>query len=142
MPQNTVRAIRHLQRQTALVAALMMLMTACRAGNEAPKTPLSELSAQAAAGTTSGSQGGGGAANPLPRDALIALDSGNALYRLKKYSDALVQYRLATKRAPDDASGYFGIYMVADATKNRPLLDSAVVALQARGMTVPAGVHK
>lgn len=127
---NSQRTRAAFWRRAPLAAAVIALGTGCGGSNDAPKTPLSDLSSQPAADE-----------RRMPHDALIALDSGNALYRLKKYADALVQYRLAAKRAPDDGAAYFGIYMVADVTKNRPLLDSTVATLKAKGMSPPMGAH-
>jgi len=119
-------------------AAMTALIVACGRGKEPPKTPLSEGSVSVGAPPPSSMTGD---TRDLPLDAGVALDSGNALFRAKRYPEALAQYRVATRRAPDDAAAYFGIYMVASATKNQTLADTALAAMRARGMTAPAGPH-
>jgi hypothetical protein len=111
-------------------------MTACGRGNEAPKTQAT-TSAIAAAIAPSRPSAGADSSPDLPADARASLDSGNALYRAKRYADALVQYRLTARRAPGDPTAYYGIYMVAEATKNRALADTASAALTARGAMAP-----
>lgn len=120
------------------IAAMTTLIVACGRGNELPKTPLSVGSMSPGAPPASRMTGD---TRDLPLGARVALDSGNALFRAKRYPEALAQYRLATKRAPDDAAAYFGIYMVASATKEQALADSALAAMRARGMAAPAGPH-
>lgn len=121
-----------------ILAATTLLMVACGGGKEPPKTPLSEGSTPSGPGPTVHPTGD---TRDLPLGARIALDSGNALYRAKRYAEALTQYRLAAKHAPEDAAAYFGWYMVAEATKNKPLADSASAAIRARGMMAPTGPH-
>jgi alkanesulfonate monooxygenase SsuD/methylene tetrahydromethanopterin reductase-like flavin-dependent oxidoreductase (luciferase family) len=69
------------------------------------------------------------------------VDSGNVLYRARRYPEALVQYRRTVERSPDDVTGYFGVYMVAVATNDHALADSALVKLKSMGMTEPVGPH-
>ena len=64
-------------------------------------------------------------------EAKVALDSGNKLYTAKSYALALAQYRRAAALAPEAEAPLFGILMVADATKNAALSDSATKALRA-----------
>jgi hypothetical protein len=123
-------------RAVTLAATVAVVLLACNKGKEpAPKTPLSEVSAQ------SGGELAAGSAGAMSAEARVVLDSGNALYRAKKYADALAQYRIAAQRAPEDPAPYFGIYMVAGATGNKRLQDSAQAALRARGMIQPEGPH-
>jgi hypothetical protein len=49
-----------------------------------------------------------------------------------------VEYRLAAELAPQHTAPLFGIQMVAAATKNRPLLDSALAGIRARNGALPA----
>lgn len=77
----------------------------------------------------------------LPPAARVALDSGNALFRAKRYAEALAQYRLTAQRSPGDPTAYMGVYMVADATKNRALADSAIAILHAMGIVASSGPH-
>ena len=116
---------------TLLVASAI----ACSNGESSPKVPLDQLradSAHAAAGV----QAQGGQVE-LTADARIALDSGNALFRKKAYSAALEQYRLSSSRSPKHAAPYFGIYMVAQATKNASLADSALANIRANNGVPP-----
>lgn len=122
--------------RAVLLAVAVAAALACGEGKElAPKTPLPELTAQRGEGLTAGFAGA------MSTEARVALDSGNALYRAKKYADALAQYRIAAQRAPEDQAPYFGIYMVAGATGNKRLGDTAKAALRARGMVPPEGPH-
>jgi hypothetical protein len=122
--------------RAVLLAVTVAAALACSEGKEpAPKTPLSELSAQRGGELTAGFAGA------MSAEARVVLDSGNALYRAKKYADALAQYRIAAQRAPEDPAPYFGIYMVAGATGNKRLEDTAQAALRARGMVPPEGPH-
>ena len=118
------------------VAAGMTALGACSSGKDAPKTPLAEFMAQ-----PSRSAPVEAGVPDLPAAAHVPLDSGNALYRAKRYAEALAQYRLVAKLAPNDGAGYFGMYMIADVTRNRPLADSAMAALQARNMLPPSAPH-
>lgn len=122
--------------RAVLLAVTVAAALACSEGKEpAPKTPLSEPTAQRGGGLTAGFAG------TMSAEARVALDSGNALYRAKKYADALAQYRIAAQRAPEDPAPYFGIYMVAGATGNKRLEDTAQAALRARGMVPSEGPH-
>jgi len=131
MRTSSGRALR-----AATLAATVAAALACNKGKEpAPKTPLSEVSAQPGGELTAGSSGA------MSAEARVVLDSGNALYRAKKYADALAQYRIAAQRAPEDPAPYFGIYMVAGATGNKRLQDTAQAALRAHGTIQPEGPH-
>ncbi len=67
----------------------------------------------------------------LPAAVVAALDAGNAAYRAKDMDKALASYREAIAAAPGQASPWFGVYMVANATKNKALADSAMERVQA-----------
>jgi hypothetical protein len=64
-------------------------------------------------------------------EAKVALDSGNKLYSAKSYRLALAQYRRAAALAPEAEAPLFGILMVANATQDARLTDSATAALRA-----------
>jgi hypothetical protein len=71
--------------------------------------------------------------------AKAALDSGNVLFRHKAYAAALVEYRAASALAPQHSAPLFGIYMVARATNNPVLADSALEGIRLRsGAMTPA----
>ncbi|HEY7235053.1 MAG TPA: hypothetical protein VH539_12950 [Gemmatimonadaceae bacterium] len=73
--------------------------------------------------------------------AKAALDSGNVLFRKKAYAEALGQYRAAAALAPQHSAPLFGIYMVARATNNRAMADSALDGIRRRSGPLPAGPH-
>jgi hypothetical protein len=65
------------------------------------------------------------------------LDSGNAAYRAKNFDLALRHYRDAARAAPTHASPWFGIFLVAQATQNSALADSARKEVQKRTSNTP-----
>jgi hypothetical protein len=69
--------------------------------------------------------------------AKAALDSGNALYRKKEYASALAYYRSASTLAPQHAAPLFGIYLVARATNNVAMADSALAGIRQRNPMAP-----
>lgn len=105
---------------------------ACSPGSDAPKVPLGQ---RAPADST---QPVTAAAHAIigPR-AKAALDSGNALYRKKQYAAALIHYREASELAPQHAAPFFGIYMVARATGNAAMADSALADIRVRNGPLP-----
>lgn len=120
------------RRWIVLLAASML---ACKASNgNPPDRSLAELRADSA-------HAAGGVRNlvtpELSPEAKVALDSGNALFRKKAYAAALTQYRLASTRSPRHAAPYFGIYMVAQATHNPTLSDSALANIRANNGVAP-----
>jgi hypothetical protein len=116
----------------AALIATMLVATACSPANEAPKVPLGQRapvdSAQPVSPVAHAIIG--------PR-AKSALDSGNALYRKKQFAAALVHYREASELAPQHAAPFFGIYMVARATGNTAMADSALAAIRVRNGPLP-----
>ena len=76
--------------------------------------------------------------SPLPPRARIALDSGNAQLRAKRYDDALASYRVAVKEAPGHVAPEFGVYMVAKRQGNNVLADSALRIINAHTGGSPA----
>ena len=66
------------------------------------------------------------AGRELSGDARVQLDSGNAAFRAGDYTQALVHFTRVTELAPDDATGWFGIYMAHDAMGNQAAADSAI----------------
>jgi len=115
------------------LTALALVAAAC-GGSSAPKVPL------ALAATDSNPKAIEAAHSLLGPEAKAALDSGNALYRRKAYPQALAEYRLSSDRAPQHSAPLFGIYMVARATNNDALADSAMAGIRARnGPLSPMG---
>jgi len=64
-------------------------------------------------------------------EARIQLDSGNAAFRAGDYAGALSHFTRVTELLPEDATGWFGVYMAHDAMGNQAAADSAIA--QARG---------
>jgi hypothetical protein len=123
---------RSLSRPRLWLPAIAFVAVACGGGGGAPKVPLS------LAATDSSPKAIEAAHSLLGPEAKAALDSGNALYRRKAYPQALAAYRLASDRAPQHSAPLFGIYMVARATNNSLLADSAMAGIRARNGPLPA----
>jgi hypothetical protein len=68
---------------------------------------------------------------PLPPRARLALDSGNAQLRAKRYDAALASYRIAVVEAPAHVAPEFGVYMAAKRLGNNALADSALRIINA-----------
>lgn len=64
----------------------------------------------------------------LPAETLAQIDSGNARYRRGEYEAAANSFREATASAPDDPTGWFGLYMAYQAMGNAAAADSALDA--------------
>ncbi len=105
----------------ALLAAA--LVAGCNKKEEPPMIPLGQAASPGLSPH--------GTVPSITGEAKIALDSGNKLYTAKSYALALAQYRRAAALAPQAEAPLFGILMVADATKNATLSDSATKALRA-----------
>ena len=61
----------------------------------------------------------------LSGEALAQLDSGNVAYSAQALEDALRHYQRVTELAPEQASGWFGIYMAQTALGNTEAADEA-----------------
>jgi Flp pilus assembly protein TadD len=72
------------------------------------------------------------AGRDLPAEAMAQLDSGNVAYREGDYDGALRHYLRVTEIAPDDATGWFGIYMAQEALGNTAAADSAIAEARRR----------
>ena len=114
---------------------LALAAAACTVKQEAPKVPLSQATAADSARRVASAHALLGPA------ARAALDSGNVLYRKKAYAGALAQYRAASALAPQHAAPYFGIYMVARATRDSAMADSALAAIRIRNGPMPTAPH-
>jgi hypothetical protein len=133
MTGNKSRASRYL-----LLLAVAAL--ACNAGDKAPKVPLAQQAPADSVHKAAGVAQAGGAV-ALGPEAQKALDSGNVLFRKKAYAPALAQYRLASAHAPNHAAPYIGMNMVAQATGDKALADSAIAAIRERGGAPSMGQH-
>ena len=78
------------------------------------------------------------AGRSLTAEAAAQLDSGNAAYRMGTHESALRHYHRVTQLAPDEASGWFGLFMAHTALGQ----DSAAAAAlsQARGIAPGASL--
>lgn len=122
--------------RTRLMAfAIALVAIACTVKQEAPKIPLSQTTAADSARRVAAAHALLGPA------ARAALDSGNQLYRKKAYAAALAQYRAASELAPQHAAPYFGVYMVARATRDSVMADSALAAIRVRNGPMPSTPH-
>jgi hypothetical protein len=133
------KAIRHqlfrLPRfRAGALVALAALSLAC-AGDDGPRVPLNQVQGQSGTLPPGHPQLDGTPAISVA--ARSALDSGNAAFRQKNYDGALRFYRDAARAAPNHASPWFGIFMVAEATGNTALRDSAKREVQKRTVDPP-----
>ncbi|MEP6731011.1 MAG: hypothetical protein ABJE10_10250 [bacterium] len=120
--------------RACLLIAAVGVTVAC-GGTDAPKVPLAQ-------GPTLDSARAMEAAHALIGPAAKAqLDSGNAYYRKKAYADALARYRAASALAPQHAAPLFGIYMVARATHDSAMADSALTGIRLRNGPLPSAPH-
>ena len=118
-------------RQWCAIVVAVGAFLACSDRREAPKVPLTRGAADPNA-----VEAAHGLIGPAAK---AALDSGNVLFRHKAYAAALAQYRAASALAPQHSAPFFGIYMVARATNNPAMADSALAAIRLRsGAMTPA----
>ena len=121
-------------RQRRVLVFVGTAVLACSGGQDTPKIPLSKTAAPAE--STSQEIAAHALLGPAAR---AALDSGNALFRKKSYAAALAQYQSASSLAPQHSAPLFGIYMVARATNNVAMADSALAGIRLRsGAMTPA----
>lgn len=66
------------------------------------------------------------AGRQISGEARVQLDSGNAAFRNDDYQQALLHFTRVTELAPDDATGWFGVYMAQEALGNKAAADSAI----------------
>ena len=123
----------------ALGAVPFLALVAACDGKQAQSAATDSAAAAAAPATASvpapsgGALGGGpNMRDSLPETVRLALDSGNVAFRAGQYAAALTAYRAAAASAPDIAAPWYGVYMVAQATKNQKLADSALAAVRTR----------
>lgn len=117
------------------LAATTVLVLACTTKDAPPKVPL------ARSGIADSARAEQQAHALLGPGAKAALDSGNVLFRKKAYEQALAQYQAAAALAPQHAAPLFGIYMVARATNNTAMADSALAEIRRRNGPMPAAPH-
>lgn len=118
--------MRSIVRPWCLILLAAVAASGCTARRDAPKVPL----ATAAVGDSARAVAEAHALiGPAAR---AALDNGNSLFRKKAYDAALAQYRAAAALAPQHAAPLYGIYMVARATNNTAMADSALSGIKER----------
>jgi hypothetical protein len=115
--------------------ATSLVVAACSGKSEAPKVPLGRVAAVDSARAIEAAHG------LLGPQAKMALDSGNTLFKRRAYAEALGQYRAAAALAPQHAAPLFGIYMVARATNNAAMADSALAGIRLRSGSMPVVPH-
>ncbi|MEJ2539228.1 MAG: tetratricopeptide repeat protein [Gemmatimonadota bacterium] len=72
------------------------------------------------------------AGQELSAEAMAQVDSGNVAYREGEYQAALAHYMRVTEMAPDNATGWFGLYMAHEALGNTAAADSAIAEARKR----------
>lgn len=112
-------------RRWYVIAVAAGAALACSDRREPPKIPL----AKNVADNANAVEAAHGLIGPAAK---AALDSGNVLFRHKAYAAALAQYRAASALAPQHSAPLFGIYMVARATHNPVMADSALAGIRLR----------
>ena len=122
---------------TLLLLATVFAASACQS-KAAEKVPLDQARDTAAA-LPAGHPAVTSAGDLAPA-ARVALDSGNVAFKAKNYPEALRLYRVAADAAPRHAAPWFGVYMVAKATGNAALGDSAMKEVQRRTPAPPAAL--
>jgi hypothetical protein len=70
---------------------------------------------------------------PLPPDAQVVIDSGNAAFSAKDYVKALALYRRTLELAPGHPAPWFGISMAAGMLGDSALQDTAQRILRLKG---------
>jgi len=116
----------HSFRRTMVIGSVLCATTACSSSADTAKTPLAEFSAGQGSAPMRELPAG------LTAVAAARLDSGNVAFRVKQYDVALGYYRGAAESVPNHAAPWYGILMVAQATKNTALADSAMKAVAMR----------
>ncbi len=71
------------------------------------------------------------AGREISGEARVQLDSGNAAFRAGDHQQALEHFLRVTELAPDDATGWFGVYMAYDALGDSVAADSAIARARA-----------
>ena len=122
---------------THLLLAAVLAISACQS-KSAEKVPLGQAIDTGAA-LPSGHPALSSAGDLTPA-ARVALDSGNIAFKARNYPEALRLYRAAADAAPAHAAPWFGVYMVAKATSNAALSDSAMKEVKRRTPAPPAAI--
>jgi cytochrome c-type biogenesis protein CcmH/NrfG len=66
----------------------------------------------------------------LSPETLAQIDSGNAAFRRDDFETAIARFREVTESAPDDPTGWFGLYMAYSETGDAAAADSALARAQ------------
>jgi hypothetical protein len=124
-------------------SAIALLTVACAAPDSKTAIPVSDATRRAIASAGGGAPHAQSSLPPsaqptLPPRARVALDSGNAQLRAKRYDAALASYRVAVTEAPGHVAPEFGVYMAAKRMGNGALADSALRIINAHTGNSPA----
>ncbi|MBI1809363.1 MAG: hypothetical protein HYR75_05640 [Gemmatimonadetes bacterium] len=122
-----------------VLAAAALTLVACGKKEDDGKIPLSAEAKMPADSVHKGMVQPVPALEALPPAAQAALDSGNALFRKKLYAQAMERYRATEKLVPNHPSAVYGIYMVARATNDTTLADSALAVIKKYNAVMPHG---
>jgi tetratricopeptide (TPR) repeat protein len=77
------------------------------------------------------------AAEALPAELQLQLDSGNAAYRAREYDRAIRHFSEVAALAPDLAAGWYGIGMTQMALGNAEAADSAMMRVHQLAPEIP-----
>ncbi len=126
-----------MNRSLLLRRACVVLVAAmgCSRSSDAPKVPLGQKTAGDSVRAMAAAHG------IIGPQAKAALDSGNAFYRRKAYTEALASYRSASAMAPQHAAPFFGIYMVARAMGDTAMAERALADIRMRNGEPPPVSH-
>jgi hypothetical protein len=113
------------------LTAAVLVMTACADDDTKGRVPLAN-GAGAPAGDAASLPARGAPPPGMTAVSAALLDSGNVAFRVKQYAVAQQYYERAAAEVPDQAAPWYGVYMVAQATKNQPLSDSAMKMVSQR----------
>ena len=116
--------------RTAILAALA-IAAACRQGGT--RSDVDSVNAALPEGHVPVKQ-----AIPLPPNAQVVIDSGNAAFSAKKYTEALALYRRTLALVPGHPAPWFGISMAAGMLGDSALQDTAQRMLRLRGADLGA----
>jgi hypothetical protein len=103
--------------------AIVLLTAACERDEE-PKLPLGHP-------PIAGEQGMQPMQPTITGEARVALDSANALFRLRDYQGALAQYQRSAQLAPAEIAPLLGTMMVADAINDARLRQATMARIRA-----------
>jgi Tfp pilus assembly protein PilF len=106
----SIRAGRPVRAGLSILAGLTLVLTGCL-----PDDQRTDSIDPAASGRAE-----------LSAETVAQIDSGNAAYRRGDFEAAVTAFGTATASAPDDPTGWFGLYMAHQSLGNTAAADSAI----------------